>query len=85
MTDLSALKLHLRLDADDTSEDTLLEAKLAAATAMARAYTGTSRTGPVRDEAILKIAAELYENREADAAPVEALRLLDPFRNWTFG
>ena len=88
---LPDIKAHLRLEADDTSEDQLLQDKLDAAEAWVGAYIGM-RVEDFADpvpapvlEAIRQLAARAYEDREGDTdVPLDALRLLSPFRSWTF-
>ena len=89
---LPDLKAHLRLDADDTAEDTLLQAKLDAAEAWVGSYIGEPVANygtpcpPPLAEAIRQLAAHLYEEREGygDGVPADTLRLIQPFRDWSF-
>lgn len=93
MLTLSDAKSHLNVTFD--ADDTLIEAKLDAATAWVEAYTGaqvTENTAPPVLQAILMLTAHLYANREAsvigmtaDALPFGFLALLDPYRSFYFG
>jgi uncharacterized phage protein (predicted DNA packaging) len=90
---LDQLKSHLNVTITD--DDALLTDKLAAATAWVDSYTGgseatTDRPAPV-NEAILQLAASLYENREATLVGVQAQQLpfgfvdlLANYRAWAF-
>lgn len=89
---LPDLKQHLRLDPDDTSEDDLLTAKIEAAEEWVSSFTGSTLAdlgdpvpAPVL-EAIRQLAGYLYENREGegDGVPLDTLRLLSPYREWSF-
>ena len=88
---LADLKQHLRLEAEDTTEDALLQSKIETAEAWVASYIGT----PIADlgdpvpapiaEAVRQLAAHSYENREGgDDVPLDTLRLLSPYRSWTF-
>jgi hypothetical protein len=93
MLDLTAAKQHLNVTFD--SDDTLIQAKLDAATAWVEAYTGaevTENTASPVLQAILMLTAHLYQNSEsaivgmtADALPFGFLALLDPYRSFYFG
>jgi hypothetical protein len=86
------LKVHLNLTDDD--DDYLLQGKLDTATAFVENYTGA----PLGDtppapliEAVLQLAAHLYENREATLIgitvrelPFGLFDLLTPYRAWSF-
>ncbi|MFZ5678494.1 MAG: head-tail connector protein [Pseudomonadota bacterium] len=87
------LKAHLNLTSD--ADDALLADKLAAALEWVAKYTGipsddANLPPPVR-EATLRLAADLYENREASligvtaqALPFGMLDMLEPYREWVF-
>jgi uncharacterized phage protein (predicted DNA packaging) len=89
------LKAHLNLTTDD--DDDLLPSKIAAAEEWVVAYTGV----PIEEyagevpapvvEAVRRIAADLYENREASLVgasvtelPFGIADLLGPYRLWVF-
>ncbi|MDY8111160.1 head-tail connector protein [Fulvimarina sp. 2208YS6-2-32] len=81
------LKLHLRLDLADASEDAFLADLIEAATAHARAYVG-ALPDPVPADvkiAIRQIAAGLYEDREG-TGPINTgpTALLNAYRAWEF-
>ncbi|MEO9788588.1 MAG: head-tail connector protein [Aurantimonas coralicida] len=88
---LADLKAHLRLDPDDTSEDELLSAKIEAAEQWVASYIGTPLAdlgdtipAPVA-EAVRQLAGHAYDNREgSDDVPLDTIRLLSPFRSWSF-
>lgn len=82
MLTINDLKAHLNLDSDE--DDALLTAKLAAATAYCTAYVGREIAAPDFDEAILRLAASFYENREDGEIPAGVVDLLRGLRNWTF-
>ncbi|WP_439374940.1 head-tail connector protein [Bradyrhizobium sp. DASA03120] len=90
---LADLKAHLNLTTDQ--DDQLLTGKLEAASVWVAAYTGADpgldATPAAINEAILQIAAGLYENREsslvgatAQQLPFSALDLLAPYRAFSF-
>lgn len=88
------LKAHLNLIGDD--DDALLTQKLAAAEAWTAGYLGIVLADldplpAVIGEAILRVAADLYENREATlvgvnaaALPFGVTDLLANHREWSF-
>ncbi len=88
---LPDLKAHLRLDIEDTSEDILLQQKIDAAEAWIGAYIGMLPEdfadpipAPIA-EAVRQLAARAYEDREgSEDVPFDTLRLLSPYRGWTF-
>lgn len=98
MPTVEKLKSHLNVTIPD--DDALLADKLDAAKQWVSAYTGIyiSHDGiddsfipPPVSEAILKLAADLYENREssligvtAQSLPFGLLDLLMPYRAWVF-
>ncbi|OAF13928.1 head-tail connector protein [Bradyrhizobium neotropicale] len=90
---LADLKAHLNLTTDQ--DDQLLTGKLEAARAWVGAYTASDpsldTTPAAINEAILQLAAHLYENREASlvgvtasALPFGFLDLLAPYRAFSF-
>ncbi|MGY4351555.1 hypothetical protein ACVWXM_008048 [Bradyrhizobium sp. GM7.3] len=90
---LADLKAHLNLTTDQ--DDQLLTGKLDAASAWVGAYTASDpsldTTPAPMNEAILQIAAGLYENREstlvgvtAQQLPFGTLDLLAPYRAFSF-
>jgi len=90
---LDSLKAHLNITTSD--DDALIADKLAAAQDWVAGYTGipsdATSTPPAVDEAVRRIAADLYENREASVIgataanlPFGALDLLEPYRAWAF-
>lgn len=90
---MADLKAHLNLTTDQ--DDQLLTGKLEAASAWVGAYTasdpGLDTTPAPINEAILQLAAHLYENREASlvgvtasALPFGFLDLLAPYRAFSF-
>ncbi|MBN8977863.1 MAG: phage gp6-like head-tail connector protein [Rhizobiales bacterium] len=93
MLTLSDAKSHLNVTFD--ADDSLIQAKLDAATAWVEAYTGaqvTENTAPPVNQAILMLTAHLYANREAtligvssEVLPYGFLALLDPYRSFYFG
>lgn len=77
MIDLEAAKAHLNVTID--ADDALIGEKLAAAKAFVAAYTAgevdsDDTPAPVR-EAVLQLAAHLYENREASLIGITAQHL----------
>jgi uncharacterized phage protein (predicted DNA packaging) len=87
MVTLTELKAHLRVEHAD--EDALIQTYLDAAATAAEDYTGVTFTDPAPDPvraAVLLLAADLYEHREA--AVVGSIRtenrvyqaLLNPYR-----
>jgi uncharacterized phage protein (predicted DNA packaging) len=90
---LDNLKAHLNVTIDD--DDALLTDKLAAAKAWVSSYTASDvdadgTPSPI-NEAILQLAAQLYENREASLVGVTAqclpfgfLDLLSSYRAYAF-
>ena len=96
MTFLSVADAKAHLNITDDTDDDLITAKIEAAEAWASAFTGSDFTdaeafpdgapAPVL-EAIRKLVADLYENRESSdeiAAPFGVADLLAPYRKWTF-
>lgn len=94
MPALEDLKQHLNVIGDD--DDTLLSGKIAAAEAHVANHIGedavtyTDAEAPIK-EAILQLAAHLYENREAALVGMSASELpfgfhdlLTPYRKWSF-
>lgn len=90
---LADLKAHLNLTTDQ--DDQLLTGKLEAASAWVGAYTASDpsldSTPAPMNEAILQLAAHLYENREASlvgvtasALPFGFLDLLAHYRAFAF-
>lgn len=89
---LADLKAHLRITVDD--DDAVIAAKLAAATDWVANYTGIADAEsfpPAANEAVRRIAADLYENREASIVGISAqtlpfgvLDLLVNERRWVF-
>jgi hypothetical protein len=89
------LRTHLSMQEDEES-DALLQQKLDAAQAWIAGYIGQDLADldplPANvKEAILRLAADLYENREASIVGVSAetlpfgvADLLAAVRNWTF-
>lgn len=86
------LKAHLNLTED--ADDDLLADKIKAADAWVAAFTGAALTDaspePLK-EAVRRIAADLYENREvslvgvtAQALPFGVVDLITPYRAWAF-
>jgi hypothetical protein len=94
MITIADLKAHLNLSGED--DDALLSQKLAAAEAWTAGYIGLALADldpfPADvGEAILRIAADLYENREAtlvgvsaSALPFGVTDLLAAHREWAF-
>jgi uncharacterized phage protein (predicted DNA packaging) len=87
---LDQLKAHLNVTISD--DDTLLTDKLATAKAYISGFLtaevpvdGDATPAPV-NEAVLKVAAYLYDNREsaAQSVPSDFLDLLSDSRAWTF-
>jgi uncharacterized phage protein (predicted DNA packaging) len=90
---LAKLKAHLNVTIDD--DDDLIADKLSAAQAWVATYTASDVTldsvpAPI-NEAILQLAAHLYENREASlvgvtaqALPFGMLDLLENYRAFCF-
>ena len=87
---LDQLKAHVRVTFDDDND--VLSQKLATAKAYISGFLasdvevdGDNTPAPV-NEAVLKLAAFLYENREASAqsAPCDFLDLLGNSRAWAF-
>jgi hypothetical protein len=95
ITTVADLRAHLSMQADEES-DALLQQKLDAAEAWVAGYVGQDFTDldtlPANvKEAVLRVAADLYENREAsivgvsaEALPFGVVDLLASVRNWTF-
>lgn len=97
MTFPNAADLRRQLNLDPDQEDNaFLSAKLAAASGWIEAYVGEPLAGldpfpaAIR-EAILQLAAHLYENREAVLVGVSAselpfgmVDLIRPYRVWSF-
>jgi len=93
MLTLSDAKAHLNVTFD--ADDSLIQAKLDAATEWVAAYTGaeiTDATPSPVNQAILMLTAHLYANREAtligvssEVLPFGFLALLDPYRSFYFG
>lgn len=90
---LDKLKAHLNVTIDD--DDGLLTDKLAASKAWVAGYTASDvdadGTPEPVNEAVLQLAASLYENREINLVGVQAqqlpfgfLDLLASFRAWSF-
>jgi uncharacterized phage protein (predicted DNA packaging) len=89
---LDDLKQHLNISGAD--DDTLLQGKIDAATAFVEEFTG----GPFTDatpapllEAVRKLAAHLYENREVSLVgatvndfPLGFWDLVNNYRTWAF-
>lgn len=92
MITLNRVKLHLRLDADDTIEDNYLTNLMTAATGWVKSYLGdnypdtaSTNTGIV-EAAELILIGELYENREITVPDLTKrsktfLMLLEPLRD----
>ena len=88
------LKTHLNVTLPD--DDTLLASKIEVAEAWVAAYTGlpieeyAGEVPPPVLEAIRRLAADLYENREASTearlteVPFGVTGLLAPYRVWVF-
>jgi hypothetical protein len=95
ITTVADLRTHLSMQEDEES-DALLQQKLDAAQAWIAGYIGQDLADldplPANvKEAILRLAADLYENREASIVGVSAetlpfgvVDLLASVRNWTF-
>lgn len=88
---LDQLKAHLNVTFD--ADDALLAGKLATAKSFVSGFIeadidvdGEDTPGPV-NEAVLKVAAWLYQNREASlqAMPDDWLEFLGKYRAWVFG
>jgi uncharacterized phage protein (predicted DNA packaging) len=89
------LRRQLNLDPDQ-EDDIFLSAKLAAASGWIEAYVGEPFAGldpfpAAISEAVLQLAAHLYENREAVLVGVSAselpfgvVDLIRPYRVWSF-
>ncbi|HEV7251668.1 MAG TPA: head-tail connector protein [Mesorhizobium sp.] len=84
MITVADLKAHLNLD--HAEDDDLLTKKIAAAQAWTYAYVANpdAPLSPAYDEAVLRFAASLYENREDGDVPLGVLELLQPLRSWCF-
>lgn len=92
--DLDSAKAHLNIS--DDADDTLIEAKIAAAEGHVESYLGKalSEFDPmpaVIPEAILQLVGHLFENREAslvgvssELAPLGFYDLLAPHREYVF-
>jgi hypothetical protein len=91
---VDTLKEHLNLTTCD--DDTLLSIKLDTAHQLVESYTGRlfsewfddatevySTPAPLV-EAVLQIAAGLYENREGAAFAPSTYSLMAPYRTWSF-
>jgi uncharacterized phage protein (predicted DNA packaging) len=90
---LESLKAHLNITGD--ADDAMLTEKLAAAAEWVAKYTGIpsdadDMPAPV-GEAVRRLAADLYENRESSLVgatvqtlPFGMLDLLEPYREWCF-
>lgn len=92
---LADAKAHMNIL--DTVDDTVIEAKLSAATEYVEQYIGqhfADITGGIPEplkEAIRQITAHFYENREpvlvgvnAQEIPLSAFNLMDSYRKWVF-
>lgn len=88
MTALADAKAHLNIT--DDADDTLITAKIAAAESYVTEYTGAEDAITYADasadvqEAILRIVAHWYEDREGAPIPVGVYDLLAPHRTWCF-
>lgn len=91
---VSAQELRDHLNLTDQDSDDFLNGKIAAADAWVAAFTGEALTekspAPLR-EAVLKLAGDLYENREgslsgmtAQQLPFGVADLITPYRAWAF-
>jgi hypothetical protein len=95
ITTIADLKTHMGL-LEDEATDELLQQKLNAAEAWVAGYVGQDFTDldtlpATVTEAVLRLAADLYENREAtlvgvsaETLPFGVVELLASVRNWTF-
>ena len=89
---LSQMKAHLNISGED--DDALIQAKIDAASDWVGNYTGApiAADSPAAiNEAVMQLAAHLYENREAslvgvtsEELPFRMLDLLSPYRAWAF-
>lgn len=89
------LRVHLSMQEDEET-DAVLEQKIGAAEDWVAGYIGQALADldplpAVVTEAVLRLAAELYENREASLVGVSAeilpfgvTDLLTPIRKWVF-
>lgn len=98
LTDLTVEKLKAHLNITTSNDDALLADKLDAAKHWVGGYTGIYMSydgvgdgfiDPPVIEAILKLAADLYQNREtslvgvtAQSLPFGVLDLLSDYRGW---
>ena len=90
--DLPDLKAHLNITND--ADDDLLTGKIEAASEWVAAFTGAAldETAPAPlKEAVRRLAADLYEHREANLVGVTAqtlpfgvMDMIGPYRAWTF-
>lgn len=92
---IADLKTHMEI-LEDEATDALLQQKLDAAEAWVAGYIGQDLADldplPANvKEAVLRLAADLYENREAsiigvsvETLPFGVADLLAAVRNWTF-
>ncbi|MCQ0989932.1 head-tail connector protein [Jiella marina] len=86
---LSDLKSHLRLDPDDTSDDTLLTNLIGEATELAAAWIGRDTFATLAEDdaiingAVMRVAAFCYDTR-SETPPAELFTPLNAHREWSF-